>query len=225
MADKSETISSPCGRAAVHLHTSVEMPEVGDGTAKLLIGASVYLGKDAEWADYKHLYNQVYVGGGQRVLRPDGYFLVILTDAYRDGRVVPRNGFLLRDMMRAGYELLDTKVWKRRAADFFQPPFSLVWLFVPPGGTARRPKGRDYLQGVWDFPQAAGGPLAAYPDGLCRLIVESLTEPGDLIVDPFAGTARLLGLAACAGRRAVGYEINAELTPTIKNNLCQNLLF
>jgi len=204
------------------MHSSEDMSAVADHSVKLLIGASVFLGPNAEWADYRELYRRVYVENGQRVLRRDGYFVVILTDAYRDGRVVPRNGLQLRDMMKAGYELLDTKVWKRRAADFFQPPFSLVWVFVPPGGTAPRPNAKehgDYFQGVWDYPQSKGGPLAAYPAGLCRLLVSAFTAPGDLIVDPFAGTGRLLGMASAMGRQAIGYEINPELEPVIRANL------
>lgn len=205
--------------AVVHWHSSEHMHEVADTSAKLVVGASVYLGPDAPWDEYIKLYQRVYVEEGLRVLRSDGYFVVIQTDAYRDSRVLPRNSLLLTYLLAAGYELLDEKVWQRRKGDFFQPPFSMVWVFVPPGGTARRPKGSPYLQGIWDYPQVAGGKLNSYPTPLCELIVDSFTEPGDLIVDPFAGSARLLGVASRRGRRAVGYEIDETLRDTVETNL------
>lgn len=209
----------------VYLHTSESMPEVRSGSVRLLVGASVYLGKGATWADYADLYRRVYVDEGLRVLRPDGALVVIQTDAYEDGSVVPKNALLPLMLINSGFRLLDTKVWRRRAADFFQPPFSQVFVFAPPGGSFSRKRAHDlcgdpaYLQGVWDFPQGKGGELNSYPDALCSLLVRSFTEPGDLLLDPFAGTARLLRVAHDLGREAVGYELNPELRDTIAASL------
>jgi DNA modification methylase len=213
------------GSADIHFHTSETMTEVAPGSARLLIGASVYLGKDVGWDAYEKLYRRVYVEQGLALLRDDGFFVVLQTDAYEEGSVLPKNVLLPKMLMDAGYRLIDEKVWRRRKADHFQVPFSSVWVFVKPGAkhTRKAIKGNEYFQGIWDYPQAKGGELAAFPEPLCRMMVEAFTEPGDLIVDPFAGTGMLLGVAASLGRRAVGYEINETLRPIIEDHIRSGL--
>lgn len=207
----------------VYLHSSETMPEIKDKSVKLLVGASVYLGKRASWDQYSGLYRRVYRDEGLRVLRDSGVLVVIQTDAYEDNVVVMKSAYLPALLLEWGYEILDTKIWQRRRADHYQVPFSNVWICRPAGGTARRWEFKDrggimYFQGVWAYTQAAGGPLAAYPDDLCRILINSFTEEGDLICDPFAGTARLLGMAHKMGRSAVGYEINADMARIITSH-------
>ena len=200
------------------------MPEVADKSAKLMIGASVYLGKDVGWGVYRELYQTVYAEEGERVLRPDGILLIIQTNAYADGEFICRYRKLTNDMGRQGWEQIDERVWQRRRADFHQVPFSHVLVYRPPSGTARRNdfnKHKGWFQGIWNFPQTKGGAHNAYPLELCRQIVEATTVEGDLIVDPFAGTGMLLGTAKRMGRVAVGYEIDKELIPVIKANGCK----
>lgn len=198
------------------------MSEVADHSVKLLIGASIFLGKGVSWGKYESLYKAVYVAEGQRVLRQDGFLFVIQTDAYVGGEVVARNVLLPTMLLGAGYRLIDVKVWKRRAADFFQPPYSQVFVFAPKDSKHSRTglqKHNGYLQGIWDYPQSAGGAINGYPDGLCRLLIDAATQAGDVICDPFAGTGRLLGVAATRGRRAVGYEIDESLRLIVAGNL------
>jgi hypothetical protein len=209
-------------KATVHWHSSESMKEVPNESARLLIGASVFLGKQATWNDYAKLYQAVYNKEGWRVVRPDGYFVVIQTDAYIDRHVLPRNTYLPAMLCSYGWELIDVKVWKRRAADFFQPPFSQVFVFAKDRSLVSRKqlnKCNAYFQGVWDYKQTKSGAHNAYPDGLCRLLVDAFTAPGDMIVDPFCGTGRLLGVAARLGRRAVGYEIDPSLKPIVQANI------
>jgi hypothetical protein len=209
--------------AIVHFHSSEDMHEIEDKSAKLVIGASVYL-EGKPWSDYMELYQKVYVDEGQRILQDDGYFVLIQTDAYEKGRVVCRNATLVNKLKIYKYEVIDVKVWRRRAADFFQVPFSMVHVFRKAGTKTKRPlakNSRDYFQGIWNYPQTKGGALNAYPTDLCTLLVKAFTNKGDLIVDPFAGTGRLLGVASELGRRAIGYEIDTTRTlrETIKANL------
>lgn len=220
---KTSVVRSPNGLAEVRLSDARDL-QVDNESARLVVGASVFLGKRAQWADYEALYRRVYVDRCIPTIRRDGYFVLIQTDAYVAGKVVPRNAIVSSMLLENGLELIDRKVWKRRRADHFQPPFSEVFVYRRAGGSATRTrlvKHGGYFQGVWDYPQLEGGPLAAYPPGLCRMLVEAFTDDGDLIVDPFAGTARLLGIAAQLGRRAIGYEIDEELIETIQRNLAE----
>jgi hypothetical protein len=48
------------------------------------------------------------------------------------------------------------------------------------------------------------------PPSLVRRLIELLTVPGDLVVDPFAGSAQTLRIARDLGRMAIGYEKDPE---------------
>jgi hypothetical protein len=211
----------------VYLHTSESMPEVADASTKLLVGASVYLGKGVAWDDYERLYKKVYVKEGLRIIdRGSGIFVVIQTNAYMKGRFVCRYHLLLGLLATSGWELIDEHVWKRKNSDLFQVPFSHVLVFRPSGGritrSALNKRSRTWFRGIWDYPQQRGfGGLNAYPIALCRLLIEACTDEGELVVDPFAGTGRLLGVAGSMGRFAVGYEISEELVSILRGNGCQ----
>lgn len=63
---------------------------------------------------------------------------------------------------------------------------------------------------VWTFPteSAAANPHPApFPVGLPRRMIELYTYPGDLVVDPFAGSGTTGVAAIQTGRRFAGYEI------------------
>lgn len=208
----------------VYMHSSESMPEIKTGSAALMIGASVYLGKGVSWFDYEELYTKIYVHEGQRILREDGVLLVVQTNAYEDGKFTCRYAYLVTMMEANGFVLIDERVWQRRAADHYQVPFSHVLVFKPPTGTAKRNKfnkrSNKWFQGIWRYKQTKGGAHNAYPPEFCRMIIEACTEKGDIIVDPLAGTGKLLQVATEMGRQAIGYEIDKGLASTLRANGC-----
>jgi site-specific DNA-methyltransferase (adenine-specific) len=48
------------------------------------------------------------------------------------------------------------------------------------------------------------------PDDLAERFIRHSTKPGDLVVDPFAGSGTFLLAAARLGRNAVGCELDEE---------------
>ncbi len=212
--------------AHVHFHSSEDMSEVKTASVKLFMAPSVFLGKGLDWTNYSDLYLKVYIENGNRVLRKDGLLLVIQTNAYEDGEFNCRYSHLHKLMHKARFELVDERVWKRRAADHFQVPFSHVLVYRPPGGTVKRnemnKRSKFWFQGVWDYPQSQSiaKEKNSYPRNLCSMIIKATTEEGDLVVDPFAGGGLLLGTAARMGRPAVGYEIDLDLVETVRENNC-----
>ncbi len=206
-------------QATAYLKSGERMPEVADASVKLVMQGSAYLGKKAGWEDYAHLYRAIFLEEGARIVRPDGWLVSCSTDEYTGGRLRFKAA-LLHGLLGEAFEILDVKVWKRRAMDFFQVPFSVITVWRPKGGTASRAKikHRPYLDGIWDFKQANKGGDAWFPDGLCDVLIDAFTSPGDLVVDPLCGSGRLLGRAAAQGRTAIGYEINKELAATLAAN-------
>ena len=67
---------------------------------------------------------------------------------------------------------------------------------------------------VWHFPPATGrykGP-APFPRELPRRCIVPSTDPGDLVLDPFAGSGTTLEVAERIGRRAIGFDLYTTTT-------------
>ena len=62
------------------------------------------------------------------------------------------------------------------------------------------------------------------PLGLYRRLVDTLTRPGQLVLDPFAGTGTTLVAAKEAGRRAIGIEIEEAYCERMAVRLGQEVL-
>ncbi len=56
---------------------------------------------------------------------------------------------------------------------------------------------------------------AAYPDELVSLMLETMTDRGDTVLDPFLGSGTTLKVAKSMGRRGIGVEINPEFEDVI----------
>lgn len=64
--------------------------------------------------------------------------------------------------------------------------------------------------GSFSTPRLFSSPFAgAKPVALMRAIVRAYSEPGDLVVDPYAGSGSTLIAARMEGRRAIGAEMDA----------------
>lgn len=50
---------------------------------------------------------------------------------------------------------------------------------------------------------------AAFPEELVALVIESFSDPGDVVLDPFLGSGTTLKVARGMGRRGIGVEVNA----------------
>ena len=65
---------------------------------------------------------------------------------------------------------------------------------------------------------------ARFPPKLARDHILSWTNPGDLVIDPMAGSGTTLRAAADLGRRAIGIEINPAYCDLIRRQLAQSVL-
>ena len=57
------------------------------------------------------------------------------------------------------------------------------------------------------------------PVGLLEDIITSVTRPGDLVLDPFAGSGSTLAAAKQTGRRYIGVELDAGCFETARQRL------
>jgi len=92
--------------------------------------------------------------------------------------------------------------------------FGRWWVNYP---ERYRPKGK-LPENIWGFPipkQGEWGPKLNYhpspfPEGLVERIIKLATDPGDIILDPFAGVGSTLAVAKRLGRKPIGFELNED---------------
>lgn len=80
------------------------------------------------------------------------------------------------------------------------------------------PKGKTPTN-IWRIPMRSRGTwrkpskldhYCSFPTVLVARIIELATDPGDLVIDPFAGSGVVLAQAATMGRHYIGFEVNQE---------------
>lgn len=80
--------------------------------------------------------------------------------------------------------------------------------------------GNYYLASVSGTGHPTSKPIAMVAD-----FVRLFSNPGDLVLDPFAGSGTTLRAAKDEGRRAVGYELDERYCEISAKRLCQDTLF
>ena len=78
----------------------------------------------------------------------------------------------------------------------------------------------QYFSGHWKFPgEKKGGHLAAFPEELPRRLIRMFSFEGDTVLDPFLGSGTTTLAAGRLGRNSIGYEINEQFLPRIREKL------
>jgi modification methylase len=77
-----------------------------------------------------------------------------------------------------------------------------------------------YFSGHWYFAGAKqDGHIAMFPEELPARLIKMFSFSGETVLDPFLGSGTTALAARNLGRSSIGYEINSDFIPTIKNKL------
>jgi len=77
-----------------------------------------------------------------------------------------------------------------------------------------------YFAGHWNFSGARQtGHIAMFPEELPRRLIKMFSFAGETILDPFAGSGTTSLAARNLERNSIGYEINPDFIPVIKEKL------
>lgn len=77
-----------------------------------------------------------------------------------------------------------------------------------------------YFNGHWTFPGAKQDKhLAMFPEELPHRLIKMFSFPGETVLDPFMGSGTTALAARNLGRNSVGYEINPDFIPLIKERI------
>jgi len=86
----------------------------------------------------------------------------------------------------------------------------------------------EYFTGHWNFAgEKQDKHLAMFPSELPKRLIKMFTFIGDTVLDPFLGSGTTSLVARQLHRNSVGYELNPEIIPIIKEKLgySENILF
>lgn len=78
-----------------------------------------------------------------------------------------------------------------------------------------------YFSSHWNFNGVKQmGHIAMFPEELPKRLIKMFSFSGETVFDPFAGSGTTLLAAKNLGRNSIGYEINKDFAPIIKEKLC-----
>lgn len=77
-----------------------------------------------------------------------------------------------------------------------------------------------YFTGHWNFPgEKQDKHLAMFPEELPKRLIKMFTFVGDTVLDPFLGSGTTSLAARNLSRNSIGYEVNEDFVPVIKEKL------
>lgn len=85
---------------------------------------------------------------------------------------------------------------------------------------------RDVFNNVWAIPPVHPELLdhpCPFPEEIPHRLILLYTYPGDLVLDPFAGSGQTLKVARALGRSAVGYELEEQFAQLAKKRAIEPL--
>lgn len=108
--------------------------------------------------------------------------------------------------------------------------FILVFkkLGIPPGPTRQikqkskltKEEWNEYFSGHWNFPgEKQDKHLAVFPEELPKRLIKMFTFEGETVLDPFLGSGTTTSAAKNLRRNSIGYEINKNFLPIIKEKI------
>lgn len=114
----------------------------------------------------------------------------------------------------------DSKSYK-----FHKPRVPQKYIKLDPRAHKKNPKGRC-MGNIFRIPayrppniRKQGYHVAAYPEELVALMLETYTDKGDIVLDPFLGSGTTLKVSRVMGRSGIGFELNEEFKPLIKSRI------
>ena len=172
-----------------------------------------------------HEFNLSWLRECHRVLKPAGTIWVTGTH-----HVYLSVGLA---MMQLGFRILNDIIWEKSNPPpnlgcrcFAHSTETILWATKAPKGSKHKytfhyqemkdENGGKQMKTVWRFP-AAGRPEKQFgkhptqkPIALIERCLRASTNPGDLVLDPFAGAASTGCAALALGRRFIGSEIEPD---------------
>lgn len=212
----------------LHGDSLVELRQLEAGSVQLVFTSPPYgIGKAYE----KRQTVEDYVAGMRpivlecaRLVAPGGFIAWQVGYHVRNRRVTPIDALFYPLFAAAGLKLCRRIVWTfghgLHCTHRFSGRHEMLMIFtrdpMAPDVVSRL-EALDEHGDVWkvtnvkaNHPERIGGHPCQFPLELPRRAIAALTAPGELVVDPFAGTGTTNVAARALGRNSIGVELDAS---------------
>ena len=213
----------------IHRKDPANMAEVDDGAIQMVLALLPLPGKDEGLTEYLSKLNRV-MAECARALTDGGRMALIVPIALR--RIdCSLPAMITSAILGRGLSMRGEIIWNKGASvlpsswgGWVSPSNPALWdihehilLFSKgswrlepriPGSRPDISSGEflEWSRSVWDIPDDG----TSLPHEIPRRLIKIYTYPGDIILDPFAGTGTVAAVASALGRHYIGYEENEE---------------
>jgi DNA modification methylase len=171
------------------------------------------------------------------------------SSVYGRYKIAPLHSEFITQCERIGFDYMGSIIWQKKTTmnttggasvmgSYPYPPnglvefdYEFIMIFkkqgfrpvsrdMKEGSKLTKEEWKEYFSGHWYFKgERQAGHEAMFPEELPRRIIKMFSFVGDTILDPFLGSGTTAKVAFQLGRNSIGYEINKNFIPMIKEKI------
>ncbi|NMJ87883.1 MAG: hypothetical protein EX285_08630 [Thaumarchaeota archaeon] len=189
-------------------------PSLETGSAQLIFTSVPDL-NDLGMDEYVEKY-ETYINSAlsefARITNDNGFIALCQTDRKINAQIYSKHSILIQMMQDFGYVLKDYKIIVKNidSKDQYKFPYQHLCVFTRKGTITSSGSWLRHIF-IYDMKKSEIGPFYTWNDAFVKLVIGSLTQEDQLVIDPFAGSGIVPYVAKEMNRQYLGIEIDERL--------------